>query len=133
MSRLQATFGRVDRGRPGIPIPNVREPYTGEGERFASLGRSTFCVTTVRGSQKRQTPCYGGLTRLRGSLTLDLRYKRDGSLMDCSSPVNHPTTPTSGMLVGETTRSRSLNSDRGGGPLNAQREARKREPQRGDP
>jgi len=34
----------------------------------------------------------GGLTRLVGSLTLELQLKRDGSLTDCSSPVNHPIT-----------------------------------------
>ena len=35
---------------------------------------------------------FGGLTRLSGSLTLELQLKRDGSLTDCSSRVNHPTT-----------------------------------------
>ena len=50
-------------------------------------------------------------------------------LTDCSSRVNHPTTPKcSGLLVGETTRSNALNLDRGGGPLDAQRIAGKREP-----
>jgi len=50
-------------------------------------------------------------------------------LTDCSSHVNHPTTPKcSGLLVGETTRSNALNPDRGGGPLDAQRIAGKREP-----
>jgi len=34
----------------------------------------------------------GGLTRPVESLTLELQLKRDGSLTDCSSPVNHPTT-----------------------------------------
>jgi len=34
----------------------------------------------------------GGLTRPVGGLTLELQLKRDGSLTDCSSPVNHPTT-----------------------------------------
>ncbi|NBN88229.1 MAG: hypothetical protein EBV32_03970 [Proteobacteria bacterium] len=34
----------------------------------------------------------GGLTRLVGSLTLGMQVKRDGSLTDCSSPVNHPAT-----------------------------------------
>ena len=41
--------------------------------------------------------------------------------------VKHPY--SSAVLVGETTRRTSLNSDRGGGPLNAQREVGKREPQ----
>jgi hypothetical protein len=35
----------------------------------------------------------GGLTWQGGCLTLKLQFKRDGSLTDCSSPVNHPTTP----------------------------------------
>ena len=70
-----------------------------------------------------------GLTRLGGSLYAWIASKRDGSLTDCSSPVNHPLTPCSEMLVGETTRSIVLNSDRGGGPLNAQRVVGKREPQ----
>ena len=76
---------------------------------------------------------FGALTLLGASSTLGLRFKRDGSLTGCSSSVNHPTTPNhSGMLVGETTRSRSLNSDRGGGPLNARRVVGKREPQQGN-
>jgi hypothetical protein len=79
-----------------------------------------------------KAPC-GALTKPSGGFTLELLVKRDGSVMDCSSSVNHPTTPNySGMLVGETTRSRSLNSDRGGGPLNAQRVVGKREPQQGN-
>jgi hypothetical protein len=83
-------------------------------------------------TQNDKAPC-GALTKPGDGFTLGLRFQRDGSLMDCSSPVNHHTTPNySGMLDGETTRSRSLNSDRGGGPLNAQRIARKREPRQGD-
>ena len=70
-----------------------------------------------------------GLTWQGGCLTLNLHFKRDGSLTDCSSLVNHPTTPCSGTLVGETTRRVTLNSDRGSGPLNAQRVVGKREPQ----
>ena len=82
---------------------------------------------------RNDKPPFGGLTKPSGGFTLGLRFKRDGSLKDCSSPVNHPTTPEhSGMLVGETTRSRSLNSDRGGGPLNARRVVGKREPQQGN-
>ena len=41
--------------------------------------------------------------------------------------VNH--SQPSAYLVGETTRRYRLNSDRGSGPLNAQREVGKREPQ----
>ena len=52
--------------------------------------------------------------------------KRDGSLTDCSSLVNHPTTPRSGMLVGETTRSITLNPHRGGQPVGALRIAERR-------
>ena len=86
------------------------------------------------GPRNDKPPLVGseGLTRLGGSLTLKLQLKRDGSLTDCSSPVNHPTTPCSEMLVGETTRSIVLNSDRGGGPLNAQRIVGKREPHAGN-
>ena len=76
---------------------------------------------------RNENPPLGGLTRLRGSLTLKLQFQRDESLTGCSSPVNHPTTPCSGMLVGETTRSIALNLDRGGQPQDAQRVAGKRE------
>ena len=73
---------------------------------------------------RNENPPLGGLTRLRGSLTLQLRLERDGSLMDCSSSVNHPTTPKhSGMLVGETTRSITLNLHRGGQPVGARRQS----------
>ena len=73
---------------------------------------------------RNENPPLGGLTRLVGSLTLQLQLERDGSLMDCSSPVNHPTTPKhSGMLVGETTRSITLNLPRGGQPVGARRQS----------
>ena len=73
---------------------------------------------------RNENPPLGGLTRLRGSLTLELRLKRDGSLTGCSSLVNHPTTPKhSGMLVGETTRSITLNLHRGGQPVGARRQS----------
>jgi len=131
MSRFHTMFGRVDRGRPEILIPNVREPYTREGEGFAGLGRSTFSVTTVRGFQKRQTPCYGGLTDRVGRSIFSPGWMSEDRLVYCASHVKH--SPPSACLVGETTRRQSLNLDRGGGPLGAQRVARKREPQRGDP
>jgi hypothetical protein len=79
-----------------------------------------------------EKPPNGGLTRQGDCLYAWIASKRDGSLTDCSSLVNHPTTPCSEMLVGETTRSIVLNSDRGSGPLNAQRVVGKREPQRGN-
>jgi hypothetical protein len=77
----------------------------------------------------------GGLTWLINSLTLELHLKRDGSLTDCSSLVNHPTTPDARLIAldGETTRRANLNLDRGGEPLGAQRIVGKRESQRGNP
>jgi hypothetical protein len=73
---------------------------------------------------RNEKPPEGGLTRLRGSLTLGLQTKRDGSLTDCSSPVNHPTTPNlSGILVGATTRKMTLNLHRGGQPVGARRQS----------
>ena len=77
----------------------------------------------------------GGLTWPVGGLTLKLQLKRDGSLKDCSSPVNHPTTPDARLIAldGETTRRANLNLDRGGEPLGAQRIVGKRESQRGNP
>jgi hypothetical protein len=64
------------------------------------------------------------LTWLVGSLTLELLLKRDGSLKDCFSPVNHPTTPNlSGILVGETTRKMTLNLHRGSQPVGARRQS----------
>jgi hypothetical protein len=50
--------------------------------------------------------------------------KRDESLTDCSSLVNHPITSNrSGTLVGETTRRVTLNLHRGGQPVGAQRQS----------
>jgi hypothetical protein len=73
---------------------------------------------------RNDKPPFGGLTRPVGSLTLQLRLERDGSLTDCSSPVNHPTTPNySGTLVGETTHRVTLNLDRGSQPLGARRQS----------
>ena len=59
---------------------------------------------------------------------LPLRFKCEVSvdeiLTDCSSPVNHPTTPNySGTLVGETTHRVTLNLDRGSQPLGARRQS----------
>ena len=69
---------------------------------------------------------------------LPLRFKCelgvDEILTDCSSPVNHPSTPTcSGTLVGETTHRVTLNLDRGSQPLGARRIVGKRKWQRGNP
>ena len=75
----------------------------------------------------------GGLTWQGAAYTLNLHIKRDGSLTGCSSLVNHPTTPCSGMLVGVTTRSNTLNLDRGSQPLGTRRRVGKREWQQGKP
>ena len=73
---------------------------------------------------RNENPPDGGLTLPGIGNTLKLRLKRDGSLTDCSSHVNHPTTPRhSGMLVGETTRSITLNLHRGGQPVGARRQS----------
>ena len=57
---------------------------------------------------------------------LPLRFKCEMSvdeiLTDCSSHVNHPSTPTcSGTLVGETTRRANLNLHRGSQPVGTRR------------
>ena len=78
-------------------------------------------------NEKPPTVGEGGLTGRGIGLTLKLHFKRDGSLTDCSSPVNHPTTPCSGLLVGVTTRSNTLNLDRGSQPLGTRRIVGKRE------
>ena len=69
---------------------------------------------------------------------LPIRFKCEMSvdeiLTDCSSHVNHPSTPTcSGTLVGETTHRATLNLDRGSQPLGTRRIVGKREWQRGNP
>ena len=71
-------------------------PYTacavlaryGDGEGLEAA------VMALYGPINDKPPCggNGGLTRLVGSLTLGMLFKRDGSLTDCSSPVNHPAT-----------------------------------------
>ena len=76
---------------------------------------------------RRWGPGLDGLGEVSLGLSCETSVMR--ILNDCSSRVNHPTTPKcSGLLVGETTRSNALNLDRGGGPLDAQRVAGKREP-----
>jgi hypothetical protein len=81
----------------------------------------------VTEARNDKPPVGGGLTLPRVSSTLGLRSSVIGSLKDCSSPVNHPTTPrSSGSLDGETTRRESLNPHRGGQPVGAQRVVGKR-------
>jgi hypothetical protein len=73
---------------------------------------------------KTKSPREGGLT-----LPGDWHYacfaiQRDGSLNDCSSRVNHPTTFNARLiaLVGETTRRANLNLHRGSQPVGTQRQ-----------
>ena len=99
-------------------------------ERAAVIKIVCEAVTEARNDK----PPFGGLTRLSGNLTLEVQLKRDGCLKDCSSPVNHPTTPSrSGILVGEPTRKMTLNLDRGSQPLGTRRIVGKREWQRSNP
>lgn len=68
---------------------------------------------------------------------LPIRYKCelgvDEILTDCSSHVNHPSTPNcSGTLVGETTRRVTLNLHRGSQPVGARRIVGKRKWQQGN-
>lgn len=60
----------------------------GEGLETAVMG------FTAPKNDKPPSGGNGGLTRPVGGLTLELLFKRDGSLTDCSSPVKHPTTLT---------------------------------------
>jgi hypothetical protein len=93
-------------------------------ERAAIIKIVCDAVTEAR---NEKPPVGGGLTRQGGCLTLNLRFERDGSLTDCSSRVNHPTTPNySGILVGETTRKMTLNPHRGSQPVGARRIVGKR-------
>ena len=84
-------------------------------------------------ARNEKPPVGGGLTRQGGCLTLNLRFERDGSLTDCSSRVNHPTTPNySGILVGATTRRVTLNLHRGSQPVGARRKSGSANGSRGD-
>jgi hypothetical protein len=79
-------------------------------------------VTEARNDKAHQAFMVG-LDAAEGLPYALIADKRDGSLTGCSSLVNHPTTPTSGMLVGETTRSITLNLHRGGQPVGARRQS----------
>jgi hypothetical protein len=82
---------------------------------------------------RNDKPPFGGLTGQEGLSYADIAASRDGSLTDCSSRVNHPTTPNYSGLSGRGNHAqRTLNLDRGSGPLDAQRIVGKREPQRGN-
>ena len=74
-----------------------------------------------------------GLTRQGGCHYAEFADRRDGSLTDCSSRVNHPTTPNySGILVGATTRRVTLNLHRGSQPVGARRQSGSANGSRGD-
>jgi len=60
-------------------------------ERAAVIKIVCEAVTEAR-NDKPPSGGNGGLTRLVGSLTLGMLFKRDGSVTDCSSPVKHPHT-----------------------------------------
>ena len=88
----------------------------------------------VTEARNDKPPMTGGLTGREGVAYADIAASRDGSLTDCSSPVNHPTTPNYSGISGRGNHAQSvLNPDRGSGPLDAQRIVGKREPQRGNP
>jgi hypothetical protein len=73
---------------------------------------------------RNDKPPFGGLTRPVGSLYASIADERDGSLTDCSSSVNHPTTPNySGTLVGKPTRRVTLNLHRGSQPVGTRRKS----------
>lgn len=86
------------------------------------------------GARNDKPPVGGGLTRPGEWPYACFANWRDESVTDCSSRVNHPTTPnSSGTLVGETTHRVTLNLDRGSQPLGARRIVGKRKWQRGNP
>ena len=81
-------------------------------------------VTDARNDKAHQAFMVG----LDAAGGLPLRFKCelgvDEILTDCSSHVNHPSTPTcSGTLDGETTHRVTLNLDRGSQPLGARRQS----------
>jgi len=74
---------------------------------------------------RNDKPPVKGVDAAGGLPYASIADERDGSLMDCSSLVNHPTTPNhSGILVGATTRRMTLNLHRGGQPVGALRKRR---------
>ena len=79
---------------------------------------------------RNDKPPLGGLTWQAGCRYARVADRRIGSLAGLTSLSTY--LYASAVLVGETTRRTGLNSDRGGGPLNAQRVVGKREPQQGN-
>jgi|LauGreDrversion4_2_1035121.scaffolds.fasta_scaffold70947_4 hypothetical protein len=93
-------------------------------ERAAIIKIVCEAVTEARNDKAHQAFMVG----LDAAGGLPLRLKCELSVMrtvlDCSSPVKHPTTPNlSGILVGETTRKMTLNLHRGSQPVGARRQS----------
>jgi hypothetical protein len=87
----------------------------------------------VTEARNDKPPMTGGLTGREGGPTLGLRIERDGSLNDCSSRVNHPTTPNhSGISGRETNAQDALNPHRGSHIVGALRKRRGANGSRGD-
>ena len=90
-------------------------------ERAAVIKIVCEAVTEARNDK----PPYRGLDAA-GGMALRFRYEVSvmRTLLDCSSPVKHPTTRNlSGILVGETTRKMTLNLHRGSQPVGARRQS----------
>ncbi len=107
------------------------EGMAGQGRVGKAPKRPVMRFTDARNDKPPITgvDAAGGLP-----IRLGCRVSVEGSLMDCSSSVNHPTTPTySGTLVGETTRRVTLNLHWGSQPVGARRIVGKRKWQRGNP
>jgi hypothetical protein len=93
-------------------------------ERAAVIKIVCEAVTEARNDKAHQAFMVG----LDAAGGLPLRLKCELSVMrtvlDCFSPVKHPTTPNlSGILVGETTRKMTLNLHRGSQPVGARRQS----------
>ena len=106
------------RGDPGC------EAVAGQGRAGKAPKGPVMRFTEARNDKAHQAFMVG----LDAAGGLPLRFKCelgvDEILTDCSSPVNHPSTPTcSGTLVGETTHRVTLNLDRGSQPLGARRQS----------
>ena len=74
---------------------------------------------------RNDKPPFGGLTGREGVAYASIADERDGSLNDCSSRVNHPTTPFhSGISGRETNAQDALNPHRGSHIVGALRKRR---------
>ena len=90
-------------------------------EREAVIRIVCEAVTEARNDK----PPFGGLTGQEGLSYADDAVSRDGSLTDCSSRVNHPTTPNYSGLSGRGNYAQeTLNPHRGSQPVDALRKRR---------